>query len=47
MVSLSDLGVFLNSIFMAYDGYLFFAFTLMMTGSLFVMARRILVGVKQ
>lgn len=47
MVSLADLGLFINSIFLAYDSYFFFAFTLMMAGSLFVMARRIIVGVKQ
>lgn len=47
MVSLADLGSFMNNIFLAYDGYFFFAFTLMMAGSVLVMARRVLVGYKQ
>lgn len=47
MVSLSDLGMFLNNIFLAYDSYLYFSFTLMMAGSILVMARRLFVGAKQ
>lgn len=47
LVSLADLGNFLFTIFDAYESYLFFAFTLMMSASVLVAVRRLLIGVKQ
>lgn len=46
LVSLADLGSFLNNIFNAYEGYLYFAFTLMLATSVLISVRRILLGVK-
>ncbi len=45
-VTLADLGRFLQNIARAYDSYLFFAFVLMMTFSVSVGVRRLLLGVK-
>ncbi|MCY7936313.1 hypothetical protein OB894_12930 [Bacillus subtilis] len=45
-VTLADLGNFLQKIIRAYDSYLFFAFVLMMTLSVALGVRRLLLGVK-
>lgn len=47
MLTLAELTNFINNIFLAYDGYLFFSFTLMMAGSVMVLVRRLFVGYKQ
>lgn len=46
-VSINDLGQFFSNVLSSYDAYLYFALTFMFAAHALVLARRLLVGVRQ
>lgn len=47
VVTLDEIGSFIQMLITHFQDYIFYAFTLMMASSVLVLTRRLIVGVKQ